>query len=57
MTMSFWSAGLLSRQVLYMCLKNRMTDGEGQQLLDLLHMLKNEPALLETVCAKCRQRC
>jgi len=32
-----------------MCLKNRMTEAEGKQLLDLLHLLKNEPALLDTV--------
>ena len=37
-------------QVLYMFLKSRMTEAEGQQLLDLLHLLKNEPALLDTVC-------
>ena len=32
-----------------MCLKNRMTDEEGQRLLDLLHLLKNDTGLLETV--------
>ena len=32
-----------------MCLKNRMTDAEGQRLLDLLHLLKNDNGLLDTV--------
>ena len=32
-----------------MCLKNRMTETEGQRLLDLLHLLKNDTGLLDTV--------
>jgi hypothetical protein len=39
----------LFAQVLYMCLKNRMTDTEGQRLLDLLHLLKGDTGLLDTV--------